>query len=188
MMSRIGKKPILIPDGVQAQVDGQKVSVKGPKGEISREFGKDLVITLEDKAIVVRPIIETETGLKSKRVKALWGMARAIIANLVQGVNEGYQKQLEIEGVGFKANVEGNSLVVSVGFSHPVKIDAPEGIKFSVEKSIITIVGIDKELVGQVTAKIRAIRPPEPYKGKGIRYVGEQIRRKLGKKAVATAK
>lgn len=188
MMSRIGKKPILIPDGVEARIEGQKVFIKGPKGEISREFGNDIAIRIEDKNIFVKPSVEIETGLKSKRVKAMWGMTRAVIANLVQGAKDGYQKQLEIEGVGFKAIVEGDSLSVSVGFSHPVKIKAPEGIKFSVEKSVITVLGVDKELVGQMAAKIRAVRPPEPYKGKGIRYSGEQIRRKLGKKAAATAK
>lgn len=181
-MSRVGKKPILIPAGVDVKIEGQKVTVKGPKGEISREFRPELEIVLEDKKLLVK--IKKET----KQVRALWGLTRALLANLVKGVTDGYEKKLEIEGVGFKANVEGDQLVLNVGFSHSVKVKTPEGIKFLVEKNVITVSGINKELVGQITATIRAVRPPEPYKGKGIRYLGEHIRRKLGKKAVATAK
>lgn len=181
-MSRVGKKPILIPAGVDVKIEGQKVTVKGPKGEISREFRPELEIVLEDKNLLVK--IKKET----KQVQALWGLTRALLANLVKGVTDGYEKKLEIEGVGYKANVEGDQLVLNVGFSHLVKVKTPEGIKFLVEKNIITVSGINKELVGQITATIRAVRPPEPYKGKGIRYLGEHIRRKLGKKAVATAK
>ncbi|MBI2626062.1 MAG: 50S ribosomal protein L6 [Candidatus Nealsonbacteria bacterium] len=181
-MSRVGKKPILIPAGVDVKIEGQKVTVKGPKGEISREFRPELEIVLEDKKLLVK--IKKET----KQVRALWGLTRALLANLVKGVTDGYEKKLEIEGVGFKANIEGDQLVLNVGFSHSVKVKTPEGIKFLVEKNVITVSGINKELVGQITATIRAVRPPEPYKGKGIRYLGEHIRRKLGKKAVATAK
>lgn len=181
-MSRIGRKLILIPEGVDVKIDGQKVFVKGPKGEISREFRPELTISLEDNKIFVK--IKEET----KEIKSLWGFVRASIFNMIKGVKDGYEKKLEIEGVGFKANVEGDSLVLGVGFSHSVKIKIPEGIKFSVEKNVITISGVDKGLVGQTAAKIRQVKKPEPYKGKGIRYQGEQIRRKLGKKAVATTK
>lgn len=186
-MSRIGKKPILIPEGVEVKIDGQKVTVKGPKGEISREFRQEIAMAIEDGKILVKPKNE-KLALKNKLVKSLWGLSRALIANLVSGVKYGYEKKLEMEGVGFKANVDGDFLVLNVGFSHPVRIKTPGGIKFLVEKNIITVSGIDKELVGQLAATIRAVKPPEPYKGKGIRYLGEQIRRKLGKKAVATTK
>jgi len=181
-MSRIGKKPILIPEGVEVKIAGQKVTVKGPKGEISREFRPELSISTEDNKVMVG--IEKET----KQTRSLWGLSRALLANLIRGVKEGYEKKLEIEGVGFKASIEGDKLILNMGFSHQVKVEVPEGIKFYVEKNVITISGIDKELVGQMAAKIRAIKPPEPYKGKGIRYAGEYIRRKLGKKAVATTK
>jgi len=181
-MSRIGKKPIIIPQGVEVKIDGQKVTVRGPKGEISKDFRPELIIAMEDNKITV--MIKEET----KEVKSLWGLARALLANMVEGAVEGYEKKLEIEGVGFKANIEGDYLVLGLGFSHPVKIKTPEGIKFSVDKNIITISGIKKELVSQTAAKIRAVKPPEPYKGKGIRYSGEYIKIKLGKKAVATTK
>lgn len=176
-MSRIGKKPILIPDSVEVKIEGQKVIVRGPKGEISREFRPEVEIALEDRQIVVR----------GERAKAFWGLTRALLANMVKGVTEGYEKKLAIEGVGYKAGIEGEELVLNVGFSHQVRIKTPQGIKLSAEKNIIIVSGIDKELVGQTAATIRAVRPPEPYKGKGIRYVGEQIRRKLGKRAVATS-
>lgn len=181
-MSRIGKKPIIIPENVEVKIDGQKVAVKGPRGEISIEFRPELDIVLEDNKITIK--IKKET----KQARSLWGLTRALIANLVKGVTDGYEKKLEIEGVGYKANIEGNSLVLNLGFSHPVRVDAPEGIKFLAEKNIITVSGINKELVGQIAAKIRRAKPPEPYKGKGIRYSGEYIRRKLGKRAVATTK
>ncbi len=181
-MSRVGKKPILIPQGVEVEIKGQNVRVKGPKGEISREFRPELDIAMEDGKVIVK--IKKET----KQTKALWGLTRALIFNMVAGVTLGYEKKLEIEGVGFKANVDAGNLVLNMGFSHPVNVIAPEGIKFSVEKNVITISGIKKDLVGQMAAKIRQVKKPEPYKGKGIRYQGEQIRRKLGKKAVATSK
>lgn len=181
-MSRIGKKPVIIPHGVEVKIDGQKVVVKGPKGEISKDFRPDLIISSEDDKITVA------VKEKTKATKSLWGFARAMIFNMIKGVIDGYEKKLEIEGVGFRANIEGDYLVLGVGFSHPVKVRTPEGIKFSVEKNVITISGVDKELVGQIAATIRGVKPPEPYKGKGIRYSGEYIRRKLGKKAVATTK
>lgn len=179
-MSRVGKKPILIPEGVQVEIEGQKITIKGLKGELSRECRPEIGIELKEKKIFVLPKIET------KQTKPLWGTTRALIANMIKGVKEGYEKKLEIEGLGFKATLEGNDLTLSVGFSHPVKIKTPPGIKISVEKNIITVSGIDKELVGQIASKIRKTKPAEPYKGKGIKYVGEVIRRKAGKKVVTT--
>lgn len=176
-MSRIGKKPIKIPEGVEVKIDGQKVIVKGPKGELQREVRPEIKIEIGKKEILVTPCKET------KRTKAFWGLTRALLFNMIKGVTEGYEKKLEMEGIGYGASLEGEDLVLRVGFSHPVKIKQPEGIKFSAGKNTITISGINKEQVGQIAAKIRRVRPPEPYKGKGIRYAGEQIRRKVGKKA-----
>jgi large subunit ribosomal protein L6 len=178
-MSRIGKKPILIPDKVEVKVEGQTISVKGPLGELKKEFQPEVRIEAKEKNVFVSSYRET------KRTSALWGLTRALIFNMVEGVTKGYSKKLQIEGVGYKARIEGNDLILQMGFSHPVKIQQPEGIKFLVEKNIITISGPDKELVGQIAAEIRAVKPPEPYKGKGIRYVGEVVRRKAGKKVVA---
>ena len=179
-MSGVGKKPILIPGGVEVKVEGQRVMVKGPKGELSRMVRPELGVEVKDNQIFIYRAIET------KQTSALWGLTRQLINNMVQGVNQGYEKKLEIEGLGFKAVLDGQNLVLSVGFSHPVKIEAPPNIKFSVEKNIITVSGIDKELVGQTAAIIKRVKKPEPYKGKGIRYLGERIRRKEGKKVVAT--
>ncbi len=180
-MSRIGKKPILIPQGVEIKIEGQKVTVKGPKGELSREVRPEIKVVQEDSQLIIAPQKET------KETAAFWGLTRALLANDIKGVTEGFVKRLEIEGVGYRAALEGRDLNLQMGFSHPVKIKAPEGITFLVEKNVIIVSGIDKGLVGQTSAKIRAVKPPEPYKGKGIRYEGEQVRRKLGKKAVATA-
>ena len=180
-MSRIGKKPIEIPQGVEVKITGQQIMIKGPKGELSQGVRPEIKVEVKEGKIFVTSQIET------KKSKALWGLTRALLQNMTKGVVEGYEKKLEIEGVGYRANLEGQDLVLNVGFSHSVKIKAPEGIKFAVEKNIITVSGIDKGLVGQTAAKIRGVRPPEPYKGKGIKYVGEQIRRKVGKKAVTTA-
>ena len=177
-MSRIGKKPILIPEGVEVKIEGNTIKVKGEKGELRREVRPEIGIETKEGKILVLPKIET------KQTTTLWGTTRALIANMIKGVKEGYEKKLEIEGLGFKAILEGNDLILSVGFSHLIKIKASPSIKFSVEKNIITVSGIDKELVGQIAAKVRKIRPPEPYKGKGIRYAGEVIRRKAGKKVV----
>lgn len=177
-MSRIGKQPIQIPDGVEIKIEGQEISVKGPKGELKRIINPEIEAVKKDKEIIVS--IKQE----SKKSKALWGLIRTLINNMVQGVVKEHEKKLEIQGVGYRANLEGEDLVLLVGYSHPVKIKRPEGINFTVEKNIITITGIDKELVGQIAAKIRKVRKPEPYKGKGIRYVGEVVRRKVGKKAV----
>jgi len=179
-MSRIGKKPILIPAGVEVKIDGQKIVVKGPKGEISREIRPEIKVEIKEGEIILSPQRET------KETNAFWGLTRALVFNMVKGVTDGYEKKLQIEGIGFKANIEEDSLVLKLGFSHPVKVKQPEGIKLTVEKNIVSVSGFNKELVGQLAAKIRKICPPEPYKGTGIRYVGEVVRRKAGKK-VATA-
>ena len=180
-MSRVGKKPILIPQGVEVKIEGQNVSIKGPKGELSMKVRPEIKVALENGQIIITPKKE------SKEVMAFWGLTRALLANNVKGVTEGFEKRLEIEGVGYRAALEGKDLNLQMGYSHPVKISAPDGITFSVEKNVITVSGTDRGLVGQTAAKIRDVRPPEPYKGKGIRYEGEQVRRKLGKRAVATA-
>jgi len=179
-MSRIGKKSILIPTGVEVKIEGKTASVKGPKGEACFKVRPEIDIEKKEDKVFVS--INTET----KSSKSLWGLSRVMISNMIKGVTEGFGKKLEIQGIGFKAALEGENLVLSVGFSHPVKMKIPQNIKVSVEKNIINISGIDKELVGQFTANIRRIKPPEPYKGKGIRYVGEVVRRKEGKKVATT--
>lgn len=184
-MSRIGKKPILIPEGVEVKIEGQKVTVKGPKGELQKEIRPEIKVELKENKIFVQPFSK-KGWIQTKKTKAFWGLMRALLNNMVKGVVEGYEKKLEIEGLGYKAFLEGNDLVLQVGFTHPVKIVAPEGIKFSVEKNVIIVSGVDKEKVSQLAAKIRKVRPPEPYKGTGIRYQGEVIRRKAGKKVVTT--
>ena len=175
-MSRIGKKPVTVPAGVTVSVKGSTVSAKGPKGELQRTFHPDMAIALEGTTLSVgRPSDEA-------RHKALHGLTRTLLSNMVEGVQKGYQKVLEMQGVGYKAEAKPFGLMVTAGFSHQVKYEAPKGIKLSVDNStLVKIEGADKELVGQVAAEIRAIRPPEPYKGKGIRYQGEQVRRKAGK-------
>jgi len=175
-MSRIGKKPVAVPSGVTAEIDGQTVRVKGPKGELSRTVHAEMIVKLENGSITVaRPTEET-------RHKALHGLTRTLIANMVEGVDKGYQKVLEIQGVGYKAEATKGGLNVVVGYSHPVLYKAPAGITFAVaNNTLVTISGPNKELVGQVAAEIRQIRKPEPYKGKGIRYQGERVRRKAGK-------
>ena len=179
-MSRIGRKPVPLPKGVTAQIDGHKITVKGPKGEISRSLHVDMALALEEDAVVVRrPSDET-------RHKALHGLTRTLVANMVEGVTKGYAKTLEIQGVGYKAEPKPFGVQLVVWFSHVVPYHAPKGIKISVDNNVLVkIEGIDKELVGQVAAEIRNVRPPEPYKGKGIRYQGEQVRRKAGKTAQA---
>jgi large subunit ribosomal protein L6 len=187
-MSRIGKKPIEIPPDVEAKIEGQKVIIKGPRGELSKEIRPEIKVEVREGKIFVSPQIET------KQTKALWGLSRALISRMIDGVTKGFEKKLEIEGLGFRAQVreptEGGQpeLELFVGFSHPVRIKAPEGIKFLVEKNIITVLGVDLEKVSQIAAKIRKVKPPEPYKGKGIRYLGEVIKRKVGKKVVAATK
>lgn len=177
-MSRIGKKPIIIPQGVEAKIEDNKVIVKGPRGELRREVRPEIEIEMKEGKILL------SLQKEAKKTKSFWGLTRTLISNMVKGVVDGYEKKLEIQGVGYRANVEGENLVLQLGFSHPVRVEKSEGIKFLVEKNIITVSGIDKELVGQIAAKIRRIKPPEPYKGKGIRYLGEVVRRKAGKKVV----
>ena len=176
-MSRIGKKPVPVPAGVTATVDGQKVTAKGPKGELSRTFSP--VITIEQKDGEVHCVRPSE----ERQIKALHGTTRAVLNNMVQGVSTGFSKALQVEGVGYRAEMKGKKLVMALGFSHPVEVEPPAGISFAVEEKtrVITITGSDREQVGQVAANIRAWRPPEPYKGKGLRYVGEIVRRKAGK-------
>jgi len=180
-MSRIGKKPILIPEGVEVKIGDNKIVIKGPKGELSREVRPEIKVEVSNNQILVAPQIE------AKQTKPLWGTTRAFLANMIKGVTEGFEKKLEIEGLGFKAQIAGNDLELFVGFTHSVKIMAPEGIKFSVEKNIITVSGADLEKVSQIAANIRKAKPPDSYKGKGIKYVGEVIRRKAGKKAATAA-
>jgi large subunit ribosomal protein L6 len=191
-MSRIGKKPIEIPSGVEVKIEGNKVTVKGPKGEISKEFRPEIGFEIKEGKIFVFPKEDKKkkkfAGGKAKIIKSLWGTYRQLIFNMIEGVVKEYEKKLEIEGLGYRASMEGENLVLRVGYSHPVIVKPPEGIKISVEKNIITVSGIDKELVGQVAANIKKIKPAEPYKGKGIKYLGEKIRRKVGKKATAVAK
>lgn len=178
-MSRIGKKPIEIPAGVDIAVEGGKVKIKGPKGELTRDFGAGVVIAKEGSEIIV----SAKDG--SKAARALWGTVRMHIANMITGLTKGVEAQLQIEGIGYRASVEKGGLVLNVGFTHPVVIDAVPGTTYKVEKNIVSIAGYDKELVTKLAAQIRRVRPPEPYKGKGIRYVGEKVRKKVGKKAAA---
>ncbi len=180
-MSRIGKKPIEIPAGVLVQIEGRNVSVKGPKGELSREFRPEISLEQKENSILVGLRVNSKLG------RSLWGLTRTLISNMIQGVTQGFERRLEIEGVGYKAALEGDSLNLIVGFSHPTKMKVPEHMTLAVEKNVIIVNGIDKEQVGQFAAKIRKVRPPEPYKGKGIHYVGEIIRRKLGKKAATSS-
>ncbi|MDD4661744.1 MAG: 50S ribosomal protein L6 [Candidatus Pacebacteria bacterium] len=179
-MSRIGKKPVKIEKGVEVKIEAGFINVKGPKGELKRPLLDLIEIKIENDEITFIPKNE------DKSTGALWGLQRALVQNMVDGVTEGFVKKLELVGVGYKANVQGTDLVLDIGFSHPVKIPAPKGISFTAEKTNITISGIDKELVGQVAATIRQVRKPEPYKGKGIRYEGEIVRKKLGKKAAGS--
>jgi len=176
-MSRIGQKPILIIPGVEVKETDGKVEVKGPKGQLSLEVPSEIKVEIKDNQIHFSPV------KSDKKTKSLWGLMRTLVFNMIEGVTKGFEKKLEINGVGFRARVEGEDLFLDVGFSHPVKIGAKEGISFSVEKNIIIVSGIEKELVGQVAAEIRRVKPPEPYKGKGIKYIDEVIIRKLGKKA-----
>jgi large subunit ribosomal protein L6 len=177
-MSRIGRKPIEVPDGVDVDVAPGRVAVKGPKGELSESISADMSVSLDDGVLTVsRP---TDRG----QHRALHGLTRSLVANMVEGVTNGFERQLEIQGVGYRARLSGRDLELSVGYSHTVSVEAPEGIEFEVPQPTQIIVrGIDKQLVGEMAARIRRVRPPEPYKGKGIRYAGEQVRRKVGKRA-----
>ncbi|MFP5331876.1 MAG: 50S ribosomal protein L6 [Acidimicrobiia bacterium] len=175
-MSRVGKMPVEVPSGVDLKIEGNTVSVKGPKGELSREFHERVTLTVEDGVVTV------SRANDERESRALHGLSRALLANMVTGVSAGYRRELEIVGVGYRAALKGSDLEMQLGFSHPVTVQAPEGITFEVpEPTKVAVIGIDKELVGQVAANIRKIRPPEPYKGKGVRYAGEHVRRKAGK-------
>ncbi len=176
-MSKIGKQPINLPEGVSVEVSGLNVAVKGPKGELGRDLPHGVSVEVKDN------VVQVSVRGESKAMHSLHGTYRALIANDVKGVSEGWTKSLELVGTGFRAEVNGKTLTLTIGYSHPVIFEAPEGIAFKVEKTIITVEGIDKELVGRISANIRAARPPEPYKGKGIKYVDEVIRRKPGKAA-----
>ena len=175
-MSRIGKKPIALPQGVAININGSELTVKGPKGELTSRFHPDMEIKQEDGNLVVgRPT-------EQRKHRALHGLTRTLVQNMVEGVSKGFSKNLEIQGVGYKAEAKPYGVNLIVGYSHPVKYEAPKGIKITVDNNtMVKIEGADKELVGQVAAELRSVRPPEPYKGKGIRYVGEHVRRKAGK-------
>ncbi|MCK5483244.1 MAG: 50S ribosomal protein L6 [Gemmatimonadetes bacterium] len=177
-MSRVGRQPIVVPDGVDVTIEGSSVNVKGPKGELSSRFDADMTIELVDGEIrVTRPTDQP-------RHRALHGLTRSLIANMVEGVHQGFERSLEIHGIGYRAKQKGKSVEFSVGYSNPVMFDAPEGVELTVEtRTLVHVRGIDKQAVGEVAAQIRRIRPPEPYKGKGIRYRGEHVRRKAGKAA-----
>ena len=176
-MSRIGKKPVQVPAGVTATVSGQTVTMKGPKGELKFVVNDEVLVKLEDNSVAVTPAND------SKDARAKWGMSRTMIENLVKGVKDGYEKKLEINGVGYRAAMQGKNLQLSLGFSHDVVYQPPEGISIACPKPTeITVSGIDKQVVGQVAAEIREYRGPEPYKGKGVKYAGERIVRKEGKK------
>ena len=180
-MSKIGKNPIKIPVGVIVAIKDGEVKVKGPKGELTRDFLKEIKIEAADGKIIL------QIAKKTKNSSALWGTYASHVKNMIEGVTRGFEKKLEIEGVGYRVKLEGDKLVLSLGFSHPIEIKKPAGVNFQVEKNKIIISGNDKESVGQTAASIRAFKKVEPYKGKGIRYEGEVVRRKAGKKAAAAA-
>lgn len=180
-MSRIGKKPINIPDSVEIKLEGDKLKAKGPKGEDFLIINKDFKIDIKDGVLLVTP------QAQKKDISAQWGTLAALISNLINGVNKGFVKQLEINGVGYRADIEGSNLNLKLGHSHPIILPIPEGLEVKVEKNIITIIGVSKEKIGQFAALIKAQRPVEPYKGKGVRYVGEKVIRKAGKKVSSTA-
>lgn len=176
-MSRVGRMPITVPDGVDVEFKGERVRVKGPKGELKREFHPEITFKMEAGVITVsRPSDEPQ-------MRALHGLTRALLNNMVVGVSDGFEKTLQIEGVGYRPEMEGDTLILHLGFSHPVHVPPPKGISFEVDTRarLVKVMGIDKELVGRMAADIRKIRPPEPYKGKGIHYLGEYVRRKAGK-------
>jgi large subunit ribosomal protein L6 len=177
-MSRIGKKGIVIPNKTEVSMNAGVFSVKGPKGILEKNFRSDISIAINEKDIALT------LAKENKQTKALWGTYASHIKNMIKGVNEGFEKKLILEGVGFKSQVTGNKLILALGFSHPVEVLIPEGLGVKAEKNVLTVSGIDKELVGSFTAKTRALKKPEPYKGKGFRYFDEIIRRKQGKRSV----
>ena len=181
-MSKIGKKPITIPKGVEVTINGGSISVKGPKGTATKPLPQQVEVVVEGDQLKVKP-----TDASSRDSKVFWGLARALIQNMIIGVSTGFEKVLEFQGVGYKATVKGSDLEMGLGFSHPITIKGAEGITFVTDKSSIKIQGMDKELIGKIAAHIRSYRFPEPYKGSGIRYQGEVIKRKAGKKAATAA-
>lgn len=181
-MSRIGKLPIAIPQGVEAKIEDKVINIKGPKGELSFNFGFKVEVKIDSES----GIIVKQKEL-TKQAKAMWGTARAIINNMVVGVTQGFEKKLELHGVGYKMNVQGDKLNLSLGFSHPINKPIPKGLEVSIEKETLTIKGIDKQLVGEFAAETRKLKKVEPYKGKGFRYVGEQFIKKEGKRATGGA-
>lgn len=181
-MSRIGKKPISVPDGVEIKISGRNISVKGPKGTLDFSFHQDIEVKLEGKEIQV------SVKKITKQTKALWGLTRVLISNMIEGTTKGFEKQLELHGVGFRMAIQGKKINLALGFSHPVEVEIPEGLEAKIDKNVLTISGIDKQKVGQFAAAIRALKKVEPYKGKGFRYVGEIVRKKAGKKAAGAEK
>jgi large subunit ribosomal protein L6 len=180
-MSKIGKKSIAIPDGVEVKMDKNHLEVKGPKGTLDLDIHEKAGVEIREKEIIVKKFSEND---KSKFSSAVWGLTRSLINNMITGVKDGYEKRLELQGVGFRLSVQGKKIVMALGFSHPVEIEAPEGVAVKIEEgNILSISGIDKQAVGQFAANVRSLKKAEPYKGKGFRYVGEKVRRKVGKKA-----
>lgn len=176
-MSRIGKNPVAVPTGVSVEVNGQTVKAKGKLGELSMKLHPEVGASVAEGKVTLRPLTESD------KARSIWATSRTLVNNMVKGVSEGYTRKLEIQGVGFRAQLQGQDLVLQLGFSHEIRYNVPEGIKVAVEKQTqLTVTGIDKEKVGQVAAEIYGLRPPEPYKGKGVRYEGQYIRRKEGKK------
>lgn len=176
-MSRLGKQPIALPNGVEAKYENGIFSVKGPKGTLEKSFKNYVTVTIEDGNVTLAPASEKDVA------RALWGTYASHVNNMVKGVTEGFEKKLEIEGVGYRAEAQGQTLKLNVGFSHPVTLTAPAEVSVAVEKNVITLQSVDKEILGQFAADVKKVKPPEPYKGKGIRYQGEYIIRKQGKKA-----
>jgi large subunit ribosomal protein L6 len=174
-MSRIGKQPVVVPEKVTVTIADRKISVKGPKGELGLTHHEGVNVAQEDKSIVVKPVDETQKN------RALWGLTRTLVSNMVEGVTNGFTKNLEFNGVGYKAAVSGNKITLNLGYSHPIEYELPEGVACKVTKNVIEVSGINKELVGFTAAKIRSFRKPEPYKGKGVKYADEVIIRKAGK-------
>jgi len=174
-MSRIGSQPIVLPDGVTLTVVEDVATVVGPKGELSMPIHNTIAVEVEDSVVTV------SVKRQTKQSTALWGTMRSLLSNMVTGVTEGWEKQLELHGVGYRAALAGKNLELKLGYSHPITVEAPEGITFTVEKEVITVAGNDRKEVGELAAHIRSLRKPEPYKGKGVRYVGEHVRRKVGK-------
>lgn len=174
-LSRIGKVPVALPQGVKAEISGDEIKVTGPKGALSQRLHHQVTVAIDEASVVVEPVSD------SREAKAYHGLYRSLINNMVIGVSAGYSKRLEIIGVGYRADLQGRMLNLALGYSNPINFDLPEGIEAVVDRQFVTVSGIDKQLVGQVAANIRSLRPPEPYKGKGIKYDNETIRRKVGK-------